>query len=244
MRALLILWPLVLLGLFLGGRWFVRSPAPVVSRYLRRGALVLALVALLLLAASGRLHWVIALAGALLAGLIRLLPLLRYVPALHQLWWRMRSASGFSPAFDHATVQTRFVRMSIDQTSGQMQGEILEGAFAGRKLHELSRAQLVALIKEYQLTDGESANLLAAYLDRAYGPEWRGGASARSSGSFNPGRMTREEAYQVLGLKPGASDSDITAAHRRLMQKVHPDRGGSDYLAAKINQAKDILLGR
>ncbi|MGH8627920.1 MAG: DnaJ domain-containing protein [Gammaproteobacteria bacterium] len=242
MRALLILGPLVLLGLLLLGHWFVRSPTLVVARFLRRGALVLALLALLLLAASGHLHWLVALAGALLAALIRLLPLLRYAPLLHQLWRRMRPATPFSTAADQSTLQTRFVRMALDHASGQMHGEILEGAFAGRRLHELSRVQLIDLFKECQLADRDSANLLAAYLDRAFGPDWRNGRDARSPGSSDPGRMTRQEAYRVLGLEPGASDSDIIAAHRRLMQKMHPDRGGSDYLAAKINQAKDNLL--
>lgn len=244
MRALLILGPLVLLGLFFAGRWFVRSPTPSVSRLLRRGAVVLGLLALLALAASGRLHWVIALAGALLAALIRLLPVLRYAPVLHQLWRRMRSGAPSTPAGDTSTVQTRFVRLSLDHASGQMRGEILEGVFTGKGLHELSRAQLIDLFKEYQLADRDSANLLAAFLDRAYGPGWRNGTNARPKGWSDPGRMTREEAYRVLGLQPGASDSDITAAHRRLMQKLHPDRGGSDYLAAEINQAKNLLLER
>jgi len=242
MRALLILGPLVLLGLFLAGRWIVRSPTPVVSRFLRRGAMVLALLALLLLAATGRLHWLFAHAGALLAASIRLLPLLRYAPLLHQLWRRMRSAAPFSPAADQATVQTRFLRVSLDHASGQMYGEILEGVFTGKGLHQLSRAQLIDLFKEYHLADRDSANLLAAYLDRAYGPDWRNGENARSKGWSDPGRMSREEAYRVLGLQSGASDSEISTAHRRLMQKIHPDRGGSDYLAAKLNQAKDILL--
>lgn len=57
------------------------------------------------------------------------------------------------------------------------------------------------------------------------------------------GPMTRDEAYAVLGLRPGASDADIRAAYTRLMRAAHPDSGGSDWLAARINQARDVLLG-
>jgi DnaJ homolog subfamily C member 19 len=76
--------------------------------------------------------------------------------------------------------------------------------------------------------------------------KWRG-ARGRRLGSGTSRRsssqMTREEAFEVLGLQPGASESDIREAHRRLMRGAHPDAGGSDWLAARINQARDILLG-
>ncbi len=242
MRALLLWTPLLLLGLFFAGRWFARTPAPIVSRFLRRAWILLAAAVLILLAASGRLHWLFALAGVLIAGLVRLLPLLRYAPLLHQLWRRIRPVGASSSIPKQSSVQTRFVRMSLDHASGQMNGEVLEGAFAGRRLHQLSRPDLMQLFTECQREDQDSAYLLAAYLDRLYGPDWRTAVNADIGGASDSGRMTREEAYRVLGLNPGASEPDIAEAHRRLMQKIHPDRGGSDYLAAKINQAKDLLL--
>ena len=95
--------------------------------------------------------------------------------------------------------------------------------------------------------DPEAAQLVEAYLDRSY-EGWRdqGEASDRGAGdgsSRGKGTMTAEEAYEILGLNPGVSDEEVRDAHHRLMLKIHPDRGGSTYLAAKINQAKEILLG-
>ena len=103
------------------------------------------------------------------------------------------------------------------------------------------------LLVECRAGDSQSAAVLEAYLDRVHGDDWREaygqGAEQASSAPPSGGPMTREEAYAVLGLEPEATEEDIRTAHRRLMQKMHPDRGGSTYLAAKLNQAKDLLLG-
>jgi DnaJ-domain-containing protein 1 len=125
-----------------------------------------------------------------------------------------------------------------------MEGEVLAGPLKGRKLSSLNPAELRALHSQCAAAPDQSRVLLEAWLDRLK-PEWRqdwGGTARNGGGSATGGAMSRDEAYAVLGLKPGASDEDIRAAHRRLMKEFHPDRGGSDYLAAKINQAKDLLL--
>ena len=136
--------------------------------------------------------------------------------------------------------------MSLDHDSGTMDGEVLRGRFAGRRLSDLDVAQLIDLLAECRGADGQSASVLEAYLDRTWGPDWRKNEGAETGDQEGPlpnGGMTTAEAYEILGLQPGASEETIIEAHRRLMQRLHPDRGGSTYLAAKINQAKDLLLG-
>jgi DnaJ-domain-containing protein 1 len=133
--------------------------------------------------------------------------------------------------------------MTLAHDSGDMNGEVLEGQFKGRSLKQLSLQELLQLLRECQ-DDDESVALLQSYLDREYADEWRQQGDERwhqqpSSGSDS---MSRDEALQILGLASDASHDDIIEAHRRLMQKLHPDRGGSPYLAAKINLAKDTLL--
>jgi DnaJ-domain-containing protein 1 len=141
-------------------------------------------------------------------------------------------------------VATSMLAMELDHDSGTMDGVVLAGPLQGRKLSSLNPAELRALHSQCAGAPDQSRVLLEAWLDRLK-PEWRQdwGGSARSAGGMAAGgAMSRDEAYAVLGLKPGATDEDIRAAHRRLMKEFHPDRGGSDYLAAKINQAKDLLL--
>jgi DnaJ-domain-containing protein 1 len=140
-------------------------------------------------------------------------------------------------------VRTAFLEMELDHDTGRMNGHVLAGKFQGASLDALDRAALIKLLSEI---DDDSRDLLAAYLDRRE-PGWReyaqgdAGAGARPADS---GKMTEKEAYQILGLQPGASPEEISRAHRSLIKKLHPDQGGTTYLAARINEAKDVLLGR
>jgi hypothetical protein len=140
--------------------------------------------------------------------------------------------------------------MELDHDSGDMEGRCLKGRFAGRTLSSLSKDELFQLLEELRGSDEQGVLLLEAYLDHVE-PDWRGREGERAGGTEkthrHPGgtsRMSKEEAYELLGLKPGAGEEEIRAAHRKLMMKVHPDQGGSDYLAARINEAKDVLLGK
>ena len=138
-------------------------------------------------------------------------------------------------------VRSRFVRMQLDHDTGALSGEVTRGAYAGHSLDALDRKELLALRDEVS-GDGESLALVEAYLDRRM-TGWRDGLEGEAAGGASEaGPMTDQQAYEILGLAPGASQAEIRAAHRRLMKKVHPDQGGSTFLAAKINEAKDRLL--
>jgi len=236
----------LLVGFVLLARWFTAVEPRKVITALRWLAAVIGLVV------GGFLLWGGRQALAALA-LPMLLPILLRSGAL---WNRIKAAQGPRPG-QTSSVETRFVRMTLDHDTGELSGIVREGAFRGRTLEEMSLEDLITLWRECRVEDAQSAAVLEGYLDRVHGGTWRaaaGGeagaegetAGARGAGAAGPppgsGTMTREEAYEILGLQPGASTEEIRAAHRRLMQRLHPDHGGSNYLAAKINQAKDLLL--
>lgn len=144
-------------------------------------------------------------------------------------------------------VRSAMIEMELDHDTGAMDGTVLAGAFASRRLNSLDGAALARLHGECNAADPEGLRLLEAYLDRRF-PGWRENAEShgysRAGSQPQSGAMTEEEAYQILGLQPGASLDDIRQAHRTLMKKLHPDQGGTTYLAARVNQAKEILLSR
>src|SRR5437763_16455548 len=227
----------VLSGFLLLVYLFVNADPARLARGLKVTGIVIAVAAVATLAISGRL-------AALLMPLAMLMPLLIRVRSLLD---RYRPPAGGQTS----TVATECLRMTLDHDTGSMEGTILRGRFTGMRLEELGPADLLALLRECRAEDEEGARLLEAYLDRVR-PDWRdelageraGGAAGRGAGSARPasGDMTVEEAYAILGLAPGADAETIKEAHRRLMVKLHPDHGGSDYLATKINRARDVLL--
>ncbi len=200
---------------------------------------------LLLLVLTGRAHWIAALFAAILPFLRGLLALAGNWPLIRRLLGGLGQApAGQSPGpGQKSTVESRFIRMSLDHDSGEINGKVLSGQFAGKMLDQLDLDDLMLLLQECQV-DEESVALLQAYLDRVYEDSWHEAAGSQSRQQEPPtdGEMSHAEALQILDLPADASKQDIIDAHRRLMQKLHPDRGGSAYLAAKINMAKDILL--
>ncbi len=150
---------------------------------------------------------------------------------------------GGSTARSGSRVATDHLDVTLDHATGTLEGRVLKGMFKGRSIASLKPVELALLWQDCRFVDPQSAQILEAWLDRTH-PTWREDMARgeREMGGGDNGRMDRAEAYEILGLKPGASADDIRKAHRELMLKLHPDRGGSTYLAAKINEAKDVLL--
>ena len=186
-----------------------------------------------ILVATGRMHW-------LGAGLAALIPIskglfafgLRALPVLRLLSRFKTSPSQF---------RTQALLMEINFSNSKIDGEVLQGEFAGSRLSELTAEQLQTLSGWLKETDRESFVLLQAFLLRNSRNGAQPGDSAGGT-TASYADFSEDEAYKILGLEVGASKDDIVKAHRRLMQRLHPDRGGSDYLAAKINAAKDKLI--
>ena len=196
-----------------------------------------AVVGVVILTLMGKMHWI----GAALTGLLvaarQVLPwAVRFLPMLSSL------RSQGSAAGKQSEVVSRILKMTLDHDSGDLSGVILEGPYKDWLLDELDRQQLDELMAFCQQEDADSAQLLASYFEQRF-PDDDGQSAGheQSSGGASAG-LTQAEALSLLGLEEGATREEIIAAHRALIQKLHPDRGGSDYLAAKINEAKDFLL--
>jgi len=158
--------------------------------------------------------------------------------------WGGLGAPNRSPSGQSSRVVTEHLEMELDHATGAMRGRVLKGFFAGRNIEDLRPVEVAHLWQDCRYSDPASAQLVEAFLDRIH-PTWREDmARAEQDRPRTPdGRMSTEEALDILGLEPGADEPAIRQAHRELMLKLHPDRGGSTYLAAKINEAKDTLLG-
>ena len=206
-------------------------------RVLRWSAIILAVGLIATVALTKQLTWLFFALPVLLPWFMRA----RAAARAARNWQRM-SGGGSPGAGQTSQIETAYLRMYLDHSSGQMDGEVIKGSFRGRALSGMALDDMLILLGECG-DDEQSQQVLAAYLDRQF-PEWRDAAQSRAgTGGSGNGSMNREEAYEILGLEAGATAEDIKAAHHRLMAKIHPDAGGSTYLATKINQAKDFLLG-
>ena len=233
----LILGVLFLLIVYAALRAFLTANPKTMAQNMRKIAGVAALLMALFFTVTGRFPLAVPL-GFIAISLLR------------------GSLAGFNPfpgnanksAGQQSRVRTRTIEMELDHDTGEMEGRVIKGRFASRMLSSMNDSELIELWNDCLKPDPQAAQLLEAYMDRRT-PDWReeAGAKANRGGkarSWSDGPVSLDEAYEILGLRPGASKADIRRAHRTLMKKMHPDQGGSTYLATKINEAKDLLLGQ
>jgi len=218
--------------------WFVSADTRAVTKALKWiGICVFVGVGLFFLV-TGRLGWAFMALPALLPWFLRARLLVRAAKTFS------RMTGGFQRPNQTSDVETPTLRMTLDHQTGEMTGVVLKGAFAGSQVEDLTEDKVLELLSFCYDEDQDAARLLESYLDR-YFPSWRqhGQHTNGADGGFSSdGTMDRREAYKILGLEEGADEDLIKEAHRRLVNGLHPDHGGSDYLAAKINLAKDVLL--
>lgn len=194
---------------------------------------VAALIAITLFAVfTGRMHWL----GGVIAGVFALGKMgIRYLPLLKFL--------GKSNLFGSPTFSTPHIKAQVDLQTGDVTGEILSGPLQGKNIEALTDEELAELHTYYKDKDKRAFYLIYVVMQR------RNTTNSGSSGGTNQqktfvdaGDIALKEAEQILGLKDSYTKDDVVAAHRSLIQKLHPDRGGNDYLASQVNLAKDTLL--
>ncbi|MFN3892833.1 MAG: DnaJ domain-containing protein [Beijerinckiaceae bacterium] len=228
----------ILFGAWYLIRIFARTPPAQLARLVKRAGGAATLVFAGFLFVRGRIDFAMAVAGVGLWLLGMGAP-----PG----WLdQFRTAGTARPSV--SKVRSGAIQMELDHDTGVMDGDVLTGPFAGRRLSAMSESELMDLLRACRQADPEGARLLEAYLDRR-APGW-GAADEADADRRGAGRgrissaMTEDEAYEVLGLQKDATPEDISRAHRSLMKKLHPDHGGTTSLAARVNEAKDILMRR
>jgi hypothetical protein len=238
--------PFFLLGLAVclliwsAGRGIVRIPPGSLAKLARKSGVIACIGIALLLGLRGNLEF-----AALALGFAWWLNGTGPFPQL-RFGGRSFGKPGGMAGGGVSTLRTAMIEMRIDHVTGAMHGTVLAGTFMGRELDPMTEAELSALGSECTRLDAEGARLLQAYLDRRFAGRREDAYADADPGPARrrPGAMTAEEAYEILGLAPGAPDEAVRRAYRDLMKKLHPDQGGSTYLAARVNQARDVLLNR
>ena len=213
--------------------------------------LILLAILLVLGVLTGRAHAIFALLGGLFAAVFRFAPLLfRFYPQIRTLLGKFGYQTSAGPG--HSRVNTETLSMTLDHQSGRIDGEIIAGQFKGHQLSSLSLDEIKTYYSTCATQDPEALRLIEAFVQREYPEAWESGdwnsSQSQSGQSHNQSSasggetMSVHEAQDILGLPAGASKQEINYAHRKLMTKLHPDRGGSTWLATRVNQAKDLLL--
>ncbi|HTJ01826.1 MAG TPA: DnaJ domain-containing protein [Methylovirgula sp.] len=227
----------------------VRSLKTGLGKGLNRGFGFVALAVALLLVFRGQIDF-----GVIWAGVgIWILASAKRKNVKGQAPQQLEAAATAAPSAPRARlsrVRSAVIEMELDHQTGTISGTVLAGPDEGASLERLSRAQCEALHRLCLRDDPEGARLLEAYLDRRF-PGWRGAVEeepdawgARPAVAPRLGAMTEDEAYEILGLRKGATRDEVLRSHRSLIKRLHPDQGGSTDLAARVNEAKDVLMRR
>jgi len=232
MHPLIVL--LIIIGVILAIRWYnsqaEKGKAPdqfKLALYIGGGILLLGLV-------TGRLNPLIAMVAAAI-------PALQRISAAKSLFEQVKSS--IDPKHEQRSrIRTAMLEILFNHSGTQDTGTVLAGRFAGSTLGQLDQQQLMELMVECRSSDQQSTAALIAYLDRRFGPQWRQGNDSARPINPNSGSMNEAQARDILGVTTQANRDDIISAHKKLIQKLHPDRGGSNYLATQVNQARDYLL--
>lgn len=234
--GLVVLCLLVLLG-----RGTIRANPAMLAGLIRNGGGILALASVAFAVVRGQ----IGLGAALFAFALWLL-----TGAKRPSWSGFGLGGGSAGQGGESRAASSWLDMRINLATGAMSGQVLQGACAGRDLNDLSDEECAALRRDCLSADPQGARLLETYFDRRF-PGWRQAherdADARQSGRGGArpeAGMTEQQAYEVLGIKQGATAAQIGGAHRALMKKFHPDHGGPADMASRVNEARDVLMRR
>jgi len=238
-RILLII--LLLGGLVFWWHWQTSPNQTERKKLLIKTLFGVLLVVVVILVASGRMHWF----GAVFAGLLAFLRqgmgiLVRFFPILTQLYRQFAPSSKPSGT---STVSSKIIEMTLYHDTGKMGGRVLTGNYKGKQLDELKQEDILELFEYCKQTDRDSTRLMESYLAGRFDDDTKftSDESEQASGKVTS-EMTATEALHILGLSETPSREEVVEAYRKIMQQLHPDRGGNDYFAAKINQARDLLL--
>ena len=227
------------LGAYLIARWWVQADIQQIIKVLRWSATIIGLVLLCIIAISGRWNWLPGLLFMAVPWFIR-----------NQARRTINKNARGPTSGQKSHISTYYLKMELDHDSGEMSGEVIAGKYSGSNLSELNLNQLIELMNECVRDDSQSRIVLENYMDR-YHSEWRNRAGdsfkeksshTNSNSPWSSDAMSLDEARKILDIAPKASKADIEKAYRKAMKKAHPDNGGSDWMAAKVNQAKDTLV--
>ncbi|WP_163833225.1 DnaJ domain-containing protein [Spartinivicinus ruber] len=256
MSQLLIL--IALVGGSIAWYQYHQLPPEARKKWLQKSALIAAILVFAYLVITGRISVVFALLAALIPLLRKALSVASYWPLLQRLWGHKAIFTGGAATAQQqthtkgkqSTVRTQLLLMTLDHSSGHIEGEVLVGQYKGKQLRELTIEQLAELYSHCPAQEQDTRQLLDTYLNKMRTSEWQvfqdqqQSSYSQAKSHRDSGPMTVTEAAEVLGVKTTASKQEIIDAHRRLMAKLHPDKGGSSYLAIQVNSAKDVLLAQ